>query len=135
MIQSKKKKTTTTTTNRQTNKKQKQTNKQKTPPPAPTTTTGVIIDIFGQKCLEYIFNVIKGIVNGMLYHFGLLLNTVVKIRRKKKIILQNDPKKANNKFFLSKICEYWTDVHLCIVKLESGGEQLSIIKKMPLEIV
>ena len=31
--------------------------------------------------------------------------------------------------FLSKICEYWTDVHLRIVKLKSGGQQLPILKK------
>ena len=30
---------------------------------------------------------------------------------------------------LSKIWEYWTDVHLCVVKLESGDQLLQIIKK------
>ena len=35
---------------------------------------------------------------------------------------------ANNRF-LSKIREYWTDVHLRIVKLESGGQQLPVTKK------
>ena len=40
---------------------------------------------------------------------------------------------ANNRF-LSKIWEYWTDVQLCIVKLESGGQQLPVIKKISPEI-
>ena len=31
--------------------------------------------------------------------------------------------------FLSKIREYWIDVRLRIVKLESGGQQLPIAKK------
>ena len=31
--------------------------------------------------------------------------------------------------FLSKIWKYWTDVHFCIVNLESGGQLLPIIKK------
>ena len=31
--------------------------------------------------------------------------------------------------FLSKIREYWIDVHLRIVKLESGGQQLPVTKK------
>ena len=40
-----------------------------------------------------------------------------------------EPKNANN-IFLSKIWKKkWTDVHVCIVKLESGGQQLPIIKK------
>ena len=30
---------------------------------------------------------------------------------------------------LSKIWQYWTDVHLCIVKLESRGQQLPVIEK------
>ena len=74
----------------------------------------------------------------MLSRFGLLLNTVVKIRRKEKgyickmhhIERQNDfrTKNANNSF-LSKIWECWTDVDLRIVKLESGGQQLPVIKK------
>ena len=37
-------------------------------------------------------------------------------------------KNANNRF-LSKIWEYWTDEHLCIVKLESGGQQLPFVEK------
>ena len=37
-------------------------------------------------------------------------------------------KNANNRF-LSKISEYISDVHLCIVKLESGGQQLPVIEK------
>ena len=43
---------------------------------------------------------------------------------------QNDfcTKNANNRF-LSKIREYWIDVCLCIVKLESGGQQLLVTKK------
>ena len=42
---------------------------------------------------------------------------------------QNDfrIKNADNIFFLSKIWEYWTDVHLNIVKLKSRGQ--SVIKK------
>ena len=35
---------------------------------------------------------------------------------------------AKNRFFSSKIWEYWTDVHLRIVKLESGGQQLPVFK-------
>ena len=31
--------------------------------------------------------------------------------------------------FLSKIWEHWTHVHVCILILESGGEQLWVIKK------
>ena len=44
---------------------------------------------------------------------------------------QNDfwTKNANN-CFLSKIWEYWTDVHLCIVKFESEGKQVPVIKKI-----
>ena len=43
---------------------------------------------------------------------------------------QNDlcTKNANNRF-LSKIREYWIDVRLRIVKLESGGQQLPVTKK------
>ena len=43
---------------------------------------------------------------------------------------QNDfcTKNANNRF-LSKIWEYWTDVRLGIVKLESGGQRLPVTKK------
>ena len=43
---------------------------------------------------------------------------------------QNDfcTKNANNGFS-SKIREYWVDVCLCIVKLESGGQQLPVTKK------
>ena len=43
---------------------------------------------------------------------------------------QNDfcTKNANNRF-LSKIREYWIDVCLRIVKLESGGQQLPVTKK------
>ena len=43
---------------------------------------------------------------------------------------QNDlwTKNANNRF-LSKIWEYWTDEHLCIVKLDSGGQQLPVIQQ------
>ena len=43
---------------------------------------------------------------------------------------QNDfwTKNANN-IFLSKIWKCWTDVHLRIVKLESGGQQLPVLKK------
>ena len=37
-------------------------------------------------------------------------------------------KNANNRF-LSKIREYWIDVRLRIVKLESGGQQLPVAKK------
>ena len=71
----------------------------------------------------------------MYLRFGLLLNTVVKISRKEKVIFlycklrhkerQNDfwTKNDNNRF-LSKIWEYWTDMHLQIVKLRSGGQQL-----------
>ena len=46
---------------------------------------------------------------------------------------QNDlwTKNANNKF-VSKIWEYWTNVHLRIVRLESGGLQLPVIKKTSL---
>ena len=42
-------------------------------------------------------------------------------------------KNANNRF-LSKISKYSTDVHLCIVKLESGGQQLPVIEKISPEI-
>ena len=44
---------------------------------------------------------------------------------------QNDfcTKNANNRF-LSKIREYWIDVRLRIVKLESGGQQLPVTKKI-----
>ena len=43
---------------------------------------------------------------------------------------QNDfcTKNANNRF-LSKITEYQIDVHLRIVKLESGSQQLPVTKK------
>ena len=43
---------------------------------------------------------------------------------------QNDfcTKNANDRF-LSKIREYWIDVRLCIVKLESGGQQLPVTEK------
>ena len=43
---------------------------------------------------------------------------------------QNDfcTKNANNRF-LSKIREYWIDVRLRIVKLDSGGQQLPVTKK------
>ena len=37
-------------------------------------------------------------------------------------------KNANNRF-LSKIREYWIDVRLRIVKLESGGQQLPVTKE------
>ena len=41
---------------------------------------------------------------------------------------QNDflNQKCQQYFFLSKLWEYWTDVHLRIVKLESGGQQLPV---------
>ena len=44
---------------------------------------------------------------------------------------QNDfcTKNANNRF-LFKIREYWIDVRLHMVKLESGGEQLPVTKKI-----
>ena len=50
-----------------------------------------------------------------------------KMRHKER---QNDfcTKNANNRF-LSKIREYWIDVRLRIVKLESGGQQLPVTKK------
>ena len=74
-------------------------------------------------------------LNEMLSRFELLLKTVVRIRRKEKVILQNAPhrtpndKKMATNGFLSKIREYWINVRLCIVKLKSGGQQLPIAKK------
>ena len=43
---------------------------------------------------------------------------------------QNDfwPKKCQQ-YFLSQIWEFWTDVPLHIVKLESGGQQIPVIKE------
>ena len=51
------------------------------------------------------------------------------------IELQNDfwTKNANN-IFLSKIWKYWTDVHLCIVKLESGVNSYQLFRKIAPEI-
>ena len=38
-------------------------------------------------------------------------------------------KNANNRCLSKSKNIYWTDVHLCIVKLESGGQQLPVTKK------
>ena len=48
---------------------------------------------------------------------------------------QNDfcTKHANNRF-LSKIREYWIYVRLRIIKLESGGQQLQLQRKISPEI-
>ena len=70
-----------------------------------------IIVIFGTKCLKYIFLMFQ--------------------RYLRHIERQNDfwtKENANNKF-LSKIWECWTDMHLRIVKLESGSQQLPVMKK------
>ena len=70
--------------------------------------------------------------------FGLLLNTVVKVSRRENFILQNVLQRMSKwllnqncqqKLLLFKIWEHGTDVHLRIVKLESGDQQLPVIKK------
>ena len=60
-------------------------------------------------------------LNEMLSRFELLLNTVVRIKRKEKIICQQ--------LILFKIREHWIDVRFRIVKLESGGQKLPVTKK------
>ena len=75
----------------------------------------------------------------MLSRFGLLLNTVVKIRRKKKglhyckmrhIERQNDEPKMPTKGFSPKSENTGHNyVHLNIVKMESRGQPLPVIKK------
>ena len=74
----------------------------------------------------------------MFSRLGLLVNTVIQIRRKEKVILQNMPHRMPKLLLTQKCQQYflnqksennWTDVHLHIVKLESGGQQLPVIKK------
>ena len=96
----------------------------------------VIIVVFGQKCLLCIF-ILQRVCNmkcsAVLNCFWILWSKLEKRRlysQMRHIERQNDfcTKNANNRF-LSKNREYWIDVRLCIVKLESGGQQLPVSKK------
>ena len=96
------------------------------------------LSLFLVKNAYYTFFMLQGVCkmrcSAVLNCFWILWSELEEKRmlycKMRHIERQNDfcTKNANNRF-LSKIREYWIDVRLRIVKLESGGQQLPVTKK------